>query len=122
MRLEFYYDKKKSDFEKVSILKEKLQNLKNNNVQLEIIDISNMSDDEIFMLYENAWKPSIYKKYKIRRVFGSHRRPGIFFGIKPALLVFESDNKYPTDVYPHDAHGKEITIQDFINKIQSEAK
>lgn len=118
MQLEFYYDKKRSDIEEVSVLKKELQNLKNNNIQLEIIDISNMSKDEIFKIYINACMPSVYKKYKIRRVFGSHRQSGIFFGTKPALLVFESDDKYPTDVYPHDDHGKIVNIEDFIRSIK----
>ncbi len=118
MKLEFYYDKQKSDVEEVSKLTKKLQNLKKKNIQLKIIDISSMSEDEVFRIYEIAWKPSVYKKYKIRRVFGTHRRPGIQFGIKPALLVYESDDKYPTDVYPHDVHGKVITIEDFLMTIK----
>jgi hypothetical protein len=118
MRLEFYYDKQKSDTEEVSKLIKKLQNLKKKNIQLKIKDISNIPKDEIFTIYATAWKPSVYKKYKIRRVFGSHRQPGIRFGVKPALLVYENEAEYPTDVYPHDAHGREITIDDFINTIK----
>jgi len=118
MRLEFYYDKQKSDIKEVSRLIKKLQNLKRKNTQLKITDVSSIPKDEIFKIYANAWKPSVYKKYKIRRVFGSHRQPGIRFGIKPALLVYESEAEYPTDVYPHDVHGREITIDDFLNNIR----
>jgi len=118
MRLEFYYDKQKSDVEEVSKLTEKLLNLKKKNLQLKIIDISNIPKDEVFKIYANAWRPSIYKKYKIRRVFGSHRQPGILFGKKPALLVYEAEPEYPTDIYPHDAHGRIVTIEEFINNLR----
>ncbi len=119
MRLELYYDKLKSNMEEVSRLRKKLQDIsRKRNVKLKIIDISNMPKDEVFKIYESAWGPSIYKKYKIRRVFGSHRQSGIFFGEKPALLVYESDGKHPTDVYPHDIHGKVITIENFLMTIK----
>lgn len=118
MQLEFYYDKQRSDVEEVSKLTEKLQNLKRKNAQLKIIDVSNMSQDELFKIYANAWRPAIYKKYKIRRVFGSHRQPGILFGKKPALLVYEAESEYPTDIYPHDAHGRIVTIDEFINNLK----
>jgi hypothetical protein len=104
--------------DEVSRLKKKLQSLRKKNVQLKIIDISNMPEDEVYKIYTNACIPSVYKKYKIRRVFGSHRRSGIFFGIKPALLVYEGESLYPTDVYPHDIHGKVITIEDFLKSLR----
>jgi hypothetical protein len=77
-----------------------------------------MSEDEVYKIYEKAYRPSVFKRYKIRRVFGSHRRSGIYFGIKPALLVYEEESPYPTDVYPHDIHGKVIAIEDFLRKIK----
>jgi len=118
MRLEFYHDEQKSNIEEVSRLIKKLQNLKKKNIQIKIMDISSMSKDEIFKIYERAWRPSVYKKYKIRCVFGSHRQPGILFGKKPALLVYETEAEYPTDVYPHDIHGKVVTIEDFLTTIK----
>ena len=118
MRLEFYYDERRSDVQEVSKLTEKLQNLKKKNLQLKIVDISSVPKDEVFKIYANACKPSVYKKYRIRRVFGTHRQSGIFFGKKPALLVYEAESEYPTDVYPHDAHGKIVTIEEFINNVR----
>jgi len=116
MNLEFYYDKQESDIEEVSKLIKKLRSFKN--IQLKIIDVSDISKDQLFEEYSKAIIPSVRKKYKIRRVFGSHRQPGILFGKKPALLVYEAEVEYPTDVYPHDAHGKIVTIEDFIMTIK----
>jgi len=118
MRLEFYYDSQKSDIEKVSNLIRIFKNLKKKNIQVKITDVSGMSKEEIFEIYKSAWRPSICKKYKVRRVFGTHRQAGILFGKNPALLVYKGDGEHPTDVYPHDIQGKEIRIDDFISKIK----
>ena len=119
MRLQFYYDKQRSDMGEVSRLIERLKDLKSKSLQIRILDIGNMPKDEVFKIYANAWRPSVHKKYKIRRVFGTHRQPGILFGRKPALLVYEADSEYPTDIYPHDAHGRIVTIEEFIDNLRT---
>jgi len=113
MKLEFYYHKEKSKKDKVIGLIEKLKNLENN-YQVRIIDISDVPREEVFKIYEKAWWPSVVKKYKIRKIFGSNRQPGYFFGIEPALFVYGTESEHPSDVYPHDVHGKIITIEDFL--------
>lgn len=98
-----------------------MEKIKEKGFGCEIIDTSNMSDEEIFRLYEKAWIPSVRKKYKIRTVFGSNRNPGFNFGKDvPALLVYEEEKDYPTDVYPHISYGKLIEIEEFLkNKIET---
>lgn len=117
MRLEFYYDKNKSDQKKINDILSSLNRAKKLGYKVVINEISGIADDKRFELYQKAWTPSIFKKYKIRKVFGTHRNPGCQFGEVPALLVYENDNNYSSDVFPHDKHGKLETIEEFLNTI-----
>ena len=118
MKLEFFYDRNNSDKEEVKKIVKKLENLKKRGLEFVSIDINGFSESDIFKLYSKAFIPAVSQKYKIRNVFGTHRRPGIYFGNKvPAILVYENDEN-PTDVYPHDDHGKIVTIEEFLNRLK----
>lgn len=67
--------------------------------------------------YMRAVGVSVRKRYGLRRIFGSARTSGLFFGRQvPALLVIE--NGEVTDVYPHMEAGRRHTITDFLRKLR----
>ena len=95
--------------------------LEKKGVNHEIIDTDSLSEEEMQEAYLAAVVPSVFKKFGIRRVFGSRRRSGWLFGRgAPALLVYEEGEEYPSDVYPHDmGQGKVRTIRSFLYDLQT---
>ena len=98
-----------------------LRLLEKKGVSNEIIDTDSLSEEEIQKAYLDAVVPSVFKKFGIRRVFGSRRRSGWLFGRGvPALLVYEEGEQYPSDVYPHDeGQGRVKTIREFLYDLQT---
>lgn len=95
--------------------------LKRKGVEYEAIDSSALPQEEVLEAYLNAIVPSVYKKYRIRRIFGSRRHSGWLFGKGvPGLLVYEEEKNYPTDVFPHEEQsGKIVTIRDYLETLMS---
>ena len=64
-----------------------------------------------------AVRPSVSKRYRVRRVFGTNKYSGQYFGgAVPALVVLE--NGRPVDVYPHEEQdGTIVTIRDYLDRI-----
>ena len=95
--------------------------LQKKGVSNEIIDTDSLSEEEIQKVYLAAVVPSVFKKFGIRRVFGSRRRSGWLFGREvPALLVYEEGEQYPADVYPRDeGRGRVKTIREFLYGLQT---
>jgi hypothetical protein len=87
-----------------------LRLLSRRGIESETIDIVRLSPDDLLKAYNDAVAPSVRKKFGIRRVFGSRRRSGSFFGREvPALLVYEEeDRETPGDVYPQEL-GREAS-------------
>jgi hypothetical protein len=74
-----------------------------------------MSATDLEQAYIRAIMPSVYRKYRVRRIFGSNRQAGLFFGRGvPALLISDPTHKTPGDVYPRDEAGRIVTIHDFL--------
>ena len=95
-----------------------IQLLKEKEVILQIIDTSQLSDEELYSAYSEACAPSVYKKFRIRQIFGSRRHSGWLFGKGvPALLVYEGSQEYPVDIYPHEERGRIITIKEYVEKL-----
>ena len=120
MRFELYYDTKKKPidvpanhgFDKV------LELLNNKGFNYKVIDTNKLSNEEIQEKYIEACAPSVYKKYRIRQVFGSRRHSGWLFGKGvPALLVYEEAEKYPVDVFPHEERGRIITVKEYLENL-----
>jgi hypothetical protein len=75
---------------------------------------------KVYRAYADAWLPSVSKKFGIRRVFGTRHLGGCFFGREvPALLVFKDDEEQPVNVYPHEEHGRIVTIKEFMQALLS---
>jgi hypothetical protein len=101
---------------------ELLTALEQQGVNSERVDTSQLSDEEIYAAYTKACVPSVFKKFRIRRVFGTRRRSGCFFGRGvPALLVYGGDGDHPADVYPHEELGRTVTIKEFLEGLVEEA-
>ena len=64
-----------------------------------------------------AVRPSVSNRYRVRRVFGTNKYPGQYFGAEvPALVVL--DGGRPVDVYPHEEQdGTIVTIRDYLDSL-----
>lgn len=101
-------------------LTEAVKYLKRKRLPCVIVDTSKLSEEDIFKAYAEAIRVSVIKKCKIRQIFGSKRRSGWLFGkAVPALLVYADGNSHPIDVYPHEEHGRIVTIKEFLDKLLS---
>lgn len=83
-----------------------------------IRDASKWSWEDAERAYiELAVPPSVRKRYRIRKVFGTNTAAGSFFGKGiPALVVFEGES--PIDVYPHEEPGgRLITIRGYLEEL-----
>jgi hypothetical protein len=85
---------------------------------LEVVNTARMTIKGLEQAYIESVVPSVYRKYRIRRIFGTNRRSGSFFGRQvPALLVTDPTHETPGDVYPHeDSSGRIVTISDFLKQ------
>lgn len=126
MKLKLYYSTEHQPLEDVANQGfgeaiELLTALEQQGVHSERVDTSQLSDEEIYEAYAKACVPSVFKKFGIRRVFGTRRRSGCFFGRDvPALLVYGGDGDHPADVYPHEELGRTVTIKEFLEGLVKE--
>jgi hypothetical protein len=98
-----------------------LRRLEGEGFLCEIVDTIGLSEDVVYKAYADAWLPSVSKKLGIRRVFGTRRRSGCFFGREvPALLVYEDDDELPVDVYPREELGRIVPITEFLEELISD--
>ena len=110
------------DFD-LSKIKALLEHLEQIGVSWEAIGTSKTSEEELSSLYFEAIKPAIYNKYPVRQIFGSKRNSGFMFGKGvPALVVYESGKDYPSDVYPHGAGDRIVTIKAFLDDLTKKLK
>ena len=83
-----------------------------------VVDTAELSrQDREEAYHSRAVRPSVSRRYRVRRVFGTHKRPGQYFGAAvPALVVL--DGGHPVDVYPHEEQdGRIVTISDYLDGI-----
>ena len=76
-------------------------------------------DESCFVCYtpgaEEVVVVNVSRKFGTRRVFGTRRRSGCFFGQEVlALLMYEYSGKHPIDVYPQEKLGRTITIKEYL--------
>lgn len=122
MRLELYYHDDlllldaNSGFDPLKIwtLLERLQN--EQGVPFQIIDASRLTKDELNEAYMHAIVASVWNRFRIRKVFGTNKSSGCFFGKGvPALIVWNADR--PVDVYPHESGDYTITVRDYLESV-----
>jgi hypothetical protein len=60
--------------------------------------------------------PAVYKHYEVKRMLGTNRHSGCFFGAEvPALVVTDGDSV--GDTYPHRKGNQIVTIRDFLTSL-----
>ncbi len=102
-----------------STVEDRLQKLNSKTLtKSEILNTDSMSDEDRLSLYHSVVPLSVKYKFQIRRVFGSRRFCGTYFGLQvPALLIYnESDGI--TDVFPKRFRGQFRTISDYISELE----
>lgn len=76
--------------------------LQQKGASIQLVDTSQLSQQELQEGYFHAVTASVVKKYKIRQVFGSKRRSGwLFGGGVPALLVYRKGSQFPDSEIVH---------------------
>jgi hypothetical protein len=97
---------------------EHIDDFQKKGIPIEKRNTAKMSATDLEHAYIRAIVPTAYRKYRVRRIFGSNRQAGLFFGRGvPALLISDSSHKAPGDVYPHDQAGRIVTIHDCLTKL-----
>jgi hypothetical protein len=117
LKLAFYFNSTVKPFDDLDVqgILSLLDQLQDKGVASERIDTSKMSEGEVQEAYVRAILPSVYRKYRVRQIFGSRRHSGWLFGKHvPALLVYDGEGGSPSDVYPHEEENSKITIHDFL--------
>ena len=87
-----------------------------------VVDTSELTEQDREEAYlSRAVRPSVSRRYRVRRVFGTNKYPGQDFGgAVPALVVLEGGR--PVDIYPHEEQdGTIVTIRDYLDSLGSAA-
>lgn len=107
----------RSDTKKIIQLLEKLKKTKK--IDYKIVDTSKMIDSERTKAYINVIGPSVFNKYEVRRVFGTNRQSGIFFGKEQPALFLEGDI---WEILPHRIKEKNVSIENFLEGLERTSK
>ena len=126
MRYELYYAAEdvmplpvNADFDSFRVLALLELLKKEQRASFNVIDVSRLSRAELSRAYDAAVIPSTWKRYRIRKVFGTQSSSGTFFGRGvPALLVYEGER--PIDVFPHEVAGEAVTIRAYLEGLCGE--
>lgn len=90
-----------------------LNRLMKRGVEVELVDTARATDKERIQMYTRAALPAVYKHYEVKRMLGTNRHSGCFFGAEvPALLV--TDDESVGDTYPHRKGDRVATIHAFL--------
>jgi hypothetical protein len=120
LRLHLYYDATVEPFATVvgdlARILATLRGLRERGFNVELTDTSEWTDSMLYDVYSEVARLAAVKKIRVRKVFGTARDSGKYFGRKvPALLVYEGGNL--VDVYPKIERGRLITIEEYLNRI-----
>lgn len=96
----------------------RLEEFRNQGIDVQLMDTTRMSEQEIQADYIRAIQPSVRKKYTVRQTFGSRNRSGWLFGRGVPALVIQ-DRSGVADVFPHKESGRIVTINDALNTAKS---
>jgi hypothetical protein len=90
-----------------------LSQLKSRGYDVEFVDISNLAEKDRTKSYVNVTLPAVYKQYEIKKMLGTNRHSGCWFGAEvPALRVTDVDTV--GDTYPHRKGTRIATIHGFL--------
>jgi hypothetical protein len=93
-----------------------LHDLQRRGFDVELTDTSEWTDTMLFEVYSKIARLAAEKRVRIRKVFGTARDSGKYFGREvPALLVYEGDELM--DVYPKIEKGRLISIEEYLTAL-----
>ena len=106
------------DFDPLKVSALLLQLKQEQGIDSEVIDVTRWSAADLERAYEAAVIPSVWNRYRIRKVFGTNSSSASFFGRGvPALLVYEGER--PVHVFPHEEPGGRVTIRSYLETLLS---
>lgn len=122
MELTFYYpasreivfqDDRNKGIEAVPAL---LAELERRGAKVDRINPSTLTQDQRIHEYSKAIVPAVYKKYEVKRIFGTNRHSACWFGVQvPALIVKRDADDIVGDTFPHrERSNSVVTIHDFL--------
>jgi hypothetical protein len=108
-----FQDDRNQGFEYVSALLEEFQR---SGANVTRIDPTTLTQDQRINEYSKAIIPAVYKKYEVKRIFGTNRHSACWFGVQvPALIVKRNADDIVGDTYPHrEQSNSVVTIHDFL--------
>jgi hypothetical protein len=118
MEVEVYYNAGRDDDEPGLRIERVLARLREAGVAYRVIETSEQPQEDVERAYGTRAVPAaMVRQYGIRRLFGTHSKPGVFFGREvPALVVVEGGR--PQDVYPHqERDGNVVSIEDYVDSV-----
>jgi hypothetical protein len=90
-----------------------LKQMKARGADVEFVDTAHFTEKARIEAYSRVALPAVYRHYEIKRMLGTNRRSGCFFGAEvPALLVMETDS--PGDTFPHRKGDHIVTIRSYL--------
>jgi hypothetical protein len=121
MKLLYYFSSKRQPIaidrnEGVDDVPKLLKRLDAKGHRVEMKDTAAMTEQQRNKAYISAIVPAVYRHYELRKMFGSNRISGCFFGAEvPALLVTDGDSV--GDTYPHRKEDRISTIRSFLSEL-----
>lgn len=108
-----FQDERNKGIEVVPVL---LSELERKGAKIHRIDPSTLTQDQRIHEYSRAIVPAVYKKYEVKRIFGTNRHSACWFGVQvPALIVKRGAEDIVGDTYPHRERSNSlVTIHDFL--------
>lgn len=92
-----------------------LEEFERRGVKLRKVDPNTLNAEQIFEEYAKATIPAIYKKYEVKRMFGTNRHSACWFGRQVPALVVKQAADSVGDTYPHRESGNlVVTIHQFL--------
>jgi hypothetical protein len=99
--------------EGIEAVPELLKRLQARGAEVEFIDTAHLNEKARIESYTRVALPAVYRHYEVKRMLGSNRHSGCFFGAEvPALLVRDDDTV--GDTYPHRKGDRIFTIHSFL--------
>lgn len=93
-----------------------LEQVKARGADVEFVDSAQFTEKERIEAYSRVALPAVYRHYEVKRMLGTNRRSGCFFGAEvPALLVMDTDS--PGDTYPHREGDRIVTIHSYLTDL-----
>jgi hypothetical protein len=94
-----------------------LEQLERRGAKVTRIDPNTLTQDQRIHEYSRAIIPAVYKKYEVKRIFGTNRHSACWFGVQvPALIVKRDSDDIVGDTYPHrKPPNTVVTIHDYLS-------